>query len=113
MNQKLIAAILAAIVFVLLGTTVYFVATKKTSQSISPTLDATQLPTKPISGQPVCGKLPQFRAEPWANDLNTLYKSYFLNEVGDLWFEAGTPTMAGELSSCKIKDLFIFIPEYF
>jgi len=95
MNKKSLVVILGVIVIALIGVAVYFATTNKASQ-------------------PVCGKLSQFSNESWANNLNTLYKSDFLKDSGgNLWYESGMPTMAGELSSCKINDLFVFIPEYF
>ncbi|MFA4830896.1 MAG: hypothetical protein WC618_01820 [Patescibacteria group bacterium] len=114
MNQKSLIAILGVVIVVSIGTTVYFATINRASQPIAPNPKVAQQPAQPIPSQPVCGKLPQFRNESWANNLNALYKSDFLKELeGDLWYEPGTPTMAGELSSCKIKDLFVFIPEYF
>lgn len=71
-------------------------------------------PTQPTTNQAVCGKLIKFKNEPWADNLATLYKNDFLRPQGldgDLW--PGEVTMAGEVSSCKMKDLFMFIPEFF
>lgn len=87
------------------------------AQPVVSSPETTQQPIQPIVSQPVCGKLAQFKNESWANNLDALYKSNFLKPQGldgpekDLW--PGEVTMAGELSSCKLKDIFIFIPEFF
>ncbi len=63
-----------------------------------------------------CGKLVEFKNESWAKNLEALYKNEFLKPQdlnGELWSDASRPTMAGDMSSCKINNFFVFIPEFF